>query len=170
MITFQEFIKSNANGYLYHTTTLDNVYQILGQNQLKGKAIWGTRVEEPAVYFSRSHRMSTWFGAHFREYKHPIILVFDRRKLSNNYRIDPIQNNPHRKDPTAYGAGNARTALRGVLAEEYILGDISNVDRYLVRIDVVYDNTWGMINREKSRYPKLKKHENLFHFSPVDFK
>lgn len=166
MITFKQFLQQNQNEYLYHGTTLENVYKILQTDRMIGQPYnhSDVRVSQSAIFFSRSHARATWFTQWFKYAKHPIVLVIDRKKLAQNYSIQPVQNNLRRSPE--YDRSPARAGARGTLAEEYVLGDIKDIHRYLVRIDVFYQETWNMINKDKTKFPKLKNHSALLHFEP----
>lgn len=144
MINFSQFLEEERQQHLYHGTSLPKLYDILSSKQMRGqRGGFETRVQERAIFFSRSMVEARKFIQFFRWEKHPIVIEFDRQKLANNYKIRPIRNLI--KEPQD----------RGTLAEEYVLGDIKNVDKYIKRILVVYDETWDNIFSMK-KYAKLR--------------
>jgi len=114
---------------LYHGTSLACALDILHSNVIEGAT------ERPwlpaAVSASRSWRIAHEFGTYW-ERMYPTVLVLDRWKLRQRYRVEPHAD----KDDSGSdwhqggrGAGNSE-------AEERIIGRVSPANRYLVSVTV----------------------------------
>jgi hypothetical protein len=162
MLSFKEYTKLHGmKNYLFHGTTAENMNRILKENAMRGSTARGfgssVRVDKPSIFFSRSHRMALWFIRDFRYERHPVILTLDRTLLAQKYSIMPVQNNLRRDNDPDFDRNGARAGHRGILEEEVIIGDITNISKYIVAIDAVYDQTYEQITRTKSKYTYIKK-------------
>lgn len=117
------------DAYLYHGTALVNALSILkddkiyGSNDYYNSKVHGINSERGAVATSRSYSTAKAFGTYWdREF--PVVLMLDQRKLSQRHAIKPY------RDYSAFGD------VRPAEFEESVPGDIPNLSRYLVSINV----------------------------------
>lgn len=149
-------------GYLYHGTTLESAYKIIQTQTILAKESTASRnhTTVPMVSLSRDHRFSLWFTKMHRWNKHPVVIEIDAEKLSQTHRIEPYSYKNYGRAQHISG----KTSPLSNQAEELIYNDITNIDRYITRIIVSYDQTWEQIMRENTKYPKLKNHPKLIRF------
>ena len=129
------YLKKKAVGqdYLYHFTTLGALSQILGQNTLGFKNQKDIRPEKAVLNDPNIVSLTRGNLADiFRDM--PVRLVLDKAKLRTTYKMKPYAD-PH-------------VRVRKLEKEEQLFGPLTNLDKYLVRIDL-----------KKENYDKLKEED-----------
>ncbi len=147
MKSFSTFLAEGRDAPLYHGTSLDSTYSMLQSNNIRGSKghIHSRYANRAGVYMSRSK----WAAMHhiitIRYDKNPVIISLDQAKLVQNYHIEP----------------NANDQMWD-RAEEWLEGSITDLDKYITKIEIYYTDTFNRVMKEKSSYPRLKKHPKLF--------
>lgn len=163
MFTFKEFITEGRDAPLYHGTTLDTAMQILKHDMIQGRTNHENRIlgiNKPGstggVSLSRSFKISEWFGE--------VIFELDQRKLTHNYRINPVQffssQGPMLSARTKKLGGNKVLSGRHTEAEEFVIGSIKNVSKYITKIHIpekVYRTSEEVFKRDKRFVPYRPK-------------
>jgi hypothetical protein len=154
-IKFNEYLKESVNDdLLYHWLSLEKISNLLNKNILYGK-------------FKHTINGVEYIGNSFSRNKHlkidyyTVRLTCDKDKLKQNYKIMPLDGEIiHRKIDTAddykYNKNKDRNPKKTNVFgdqpikkdfhihrfdEEFILGDIKNISKYIKSVDV-YEGNW----------------------------
>lgn len=109
--------------YLCQFIVQDN---ILPQSKMYALKVNGKR--QSGVSFSRNARFT---------FDKSVRLVVDGKKLGQRYKIHPVL------DPGGYGVRNQKNLAGGYVepeAEEFVIGGIDNIQKYLSKIDINYNS------------------------------
>jgi hypothetical protein len=129
---------------LYHATTSKNILAIIDANKLT--AITTHNLSLPnkplrwennkrGVSLTRDYAFAKFWGKKFNKYKGDFtdgfcILVLDQEKLIQNHKLIPVN---YFKNHTNIEKDGFEITDE---AEEFVIGSIENLDRYIIRIDV----------------------------------
>lgn len=166
---WNEVLNERGEAYLYHITNADDAARIIYSNEMKPltdhtindmtgskkASEWGT---VKGVSLTRDAAFSkVWRSGQ------GVVFVLDAQRLRHNVQLRPIDY--YSNSPRRSGYGSVRSE-----AEEFAIGGIKNLDRYVVEIRIsqqlydecVADNEEYLNPEEDSRYwyltssPKLK--------------
>lgn len=163
---FYGLIKEGSNrGELYHFTT-SNIKEILKNNTINLSSNLGTVADEFGGYpfflsLSRSGSSRSGYG---RNYSYKI--VFDGDKLTNNYKLVPYdywQYKNKMEDPSYQNYFEYEDRL---LSKKAIIEDIN---KYIIRIDVIKDNPYNETDIEILRLAKSLGVPIFFYENIKDF-
>jgi hypothetical protein len=157
MLNFKSYLEEGRDAPLYHATEYGSIISILQSNTIKGnteqtpefkskkkyvKDKWGTIY---GISLTRNIRFAhEWLNGLMGS---GAILELDQRKLAQNYKI--IAYNFHSYDGARQGnheLGLGHDSDHGDMhpynqSEEFIVGSVKNVDKYLKKI-IVIDDKW----------------------------
>jgi hypothetical protein len=172
MRTFFEYLKEGREAPLFHGTSLVMADDILSHNYIYGRTEQYTSLKDngqkdyyqgykevSGVSLTRSYKIAEYFG------KRGVVFELDQRRLSQNYSIIPV--NHWATGVLQYIPGKtARTNhnpkdITDNEAEEFLIGSIKNLDKYLARVIIVDEPNW--IKLQSSPYSHLKYHPKLFY-------
>jgi hypothetical protein len=147
-----EILCEGRDAPLYHGTTFGGALLILKQNKMADRTSHSNMDLDDinGVSLSRSPRIAHGFGA--------VVFVLDQRRLSHNYKISPVDywDTDEKKsfyEPTPYTREGEYTE-----AEEFVIGPINNVSRYIIRLEMVM-----------TQYERMMKHV-IYHIDhPEEF-
>lgn len=138
MKTLEQFLEEGRDAPLYHATNIGAFIDILKLNRLEGKTIHSARGIRPnlkhkhqqqhdnGVSLTRNFEFAMKWGS--------VIFVLDQRKLAQKHKLVPLD--------WAYEFDSE--AMRGEM-EEFVIGDINNLNRYLIGVNV-------LVNKEGLKY------------------
>ncbi len=151
MKSFSNFITESRSAPLYHGTNISSAEEILKHNMIMAK----TGHQAPALGLTRGHALGNYknTGGRWgdingvsltRSFKTAmdfgaVIFELDQSVLTNNHKIVPIQyfgiggNAMAGARSTAYQAGKGKSGA-STEAEEFVIGSIKNLDKYLKTI------------------------------------
>jgi hypothetical protein len=144
-----------AAARLYHATNFFNALQIIETNVLMAK----TEHDLPAIGMVTGVSLTrNW--AYAKDWS-ALALELDRHKLAHRYRLIPF-NYWHRGNERPQGYGRQE-------AEEFVIGPVTQVDRYLIAIHISH-KTMGFLQQRnadaKGRYDAILQHPLLKVHSP----
>lgn len=127
---------------LYHWVGNDKLLPILDQDKME--AYWEHQIPGQAQQYSYGNSMSRNPRFTYPEVGRKTRLIFDQGKLAQTNKIIPLD--AERTFHTAQGAGAADFTIdrdkpqagetdRNVMAEEFVLGDIKPLHKYLLKIE-----------------------------------
>ena len=135
--TFKQFLYEARMAPLYHGTHMETLTQIIEQNLLKGQATHagltpGVPRGTPVISLTRKFNTAKfWRGGD----SYGGVIELDQQKLSYNYKIKPVE---IEYIWAAQGAKSHKDVdyrpKRSGLFEEFVVGDIKPLDRYLTAI------------------------------------
>lgn len=150
MRDFKSYLEEGRDAPLYHGT--DKIRDIIKTNQLKGNGIGhlyntlkgipgsGNLPEKPdlsknvyGVSLTRNIKIALQFNKNKADVDDYTIIELDQRKLSQRYKIVPINFfSGFSTDEPARSKGALRKEV-GSEYEEYLIGDIKNLNKYVIR-------------------------------------
>jgi hypothetical protein len=171
MNSFKQYLEEGRAGPLYHATNVDRASFIVGDNKIMAKTIHKLKPDYRTingVSLTRDYKFAIHFGFHEMRYFTLVIFELDQAKLSQKFKIMPI-NYYNTTFPIEQGfrpyKGARRSQGRHLLgdenneSEEFVLGNIKDVSKYIVKIHVCSDLTKERIDEH---YPRLAKHPKLW--------
>ena len=130
---------------LYHGTSPNSAIKIIRDNCIAANVDHTMYSGEPGVSLSRSFKVAHHFG--------DIIFALDKTKLAYNKKIKPVDYWGLSLEPEMIGSG--RRQGKFAEQEEFVIGSIKPLDRYLVRIDISgrkYNYLKGMMNYDREMH------------------
>lgn len=134
MISFKEYLVEAKRNSLYHGRSLKTAMIILKNNMLEGRTI----LDHPGMFkehkmgisLSRDPNVAKKFG--------DVVFELDRNKLSHNYKLIPINWGDSTLSPHK-SASSRQRVINGkkewfTESEEFVIGSIRNLDKYLTCI------------------------------------
>jgi hypothetical protein len=167
MLNFKQFLEEGRDAPLYHATYTEAAAKILKDGVLMGV----TKHKLPnatvaGVSLSRDLKTATNLAYH--EFNHNTVVVFelDQRKLAQRHKIKPLnfymtnfwKQEERAGQPARYQNSNFFFGKRNNEYEEFVLGDIKNVDKYIKKIH----STSNLTTERIEKYPNLHNHPKLF--------
>lgn len=150
MRLFEMFnLSEGRDAPLFHGTSLFNADTALRENKLAARTEHFTREEKTltGVSLSRNMAVSENFGT--------VIFVLDQKKIAARHKMIPT-------DYWGFSPAitNMSSRRRGEFAEaeEFVVGDLANLDRYIISIKLV---ARYISPDQKSHYPTLFGHPLL---------
>lgn len=134
-------IESVNDNYLYHSTDIEHAIQILESNTLKAiSSDYEKEDHVPSISFTRDKNFLPVDVL-------TVQFVLDRKKLTNNYKIELIDDFKN-------------TKLKRKQSEEYITRNITNLNKYIieVRVDEYY----------KKKFSKFENKFNIIYFNTIE--
>lgn len=161
MQSFSEFLTEGRDAPLYHGTEFDSASQIIKHNTVDARTHHTPRLlgfqdkklmKISGVSLSRERSKARSFGE--------IIFEFDQAKLSQNYKIRPIQWFST-IDNTTISARTAKYTKSGSAteSEEFVVGSIRGMDYYLNTLWVPKDilHEFGLPDETKQWSENVKR-------------
>lgn len=125
--------KTSSRNILYHYTKLSGLKSILATDTLKATQIEGDKYL--GVSLTRDPRLS------FHEEGGPVRIILDGNKLNQRYKIKPF---------SFYGGrSNEVDSDNQTYSEEVLLGDIKNLGRYILGVNLETENKAALQALEK---------------------
>jgi hypothetical protein len=141
MITLKQYLEEGRDAPLYHGT--DNTAQIIRENILKAKTKhfrnalmisdnqWSKTVN--GVSLTRNIKVASQFQK-WTDHNNYSILELDQRKLTQSYKIIPINFFAGFSKTEPARAQSTPKNEVGSEYEEFVIGDIKNLNKYITRI------------------------------------
>ena len=163
MKTFQQFITEGRDAPLYHGTSVADAVEIINTDEMEARTPqvhMGLFPQKPkhvvkGISLSRNHRVASQFG--------PVVFEFDQRKLVHRHKIIPFQfaDSEIAGYPKAIAARSTEGSVTGAYSaesEEFVIGPIRDVDKYITAIHVhylVFKNMRSSFSDPIRTHPKL---------------
>lgn len=116
----------NKSSLLYHVTKASNLLSILDSNILLMSKSRNPSVKPDGVSFTRDINFTKGY------FKNSVVLVFDKNKISNNYKLQPVTDHPN--------GLRARIKGRSKAEEVLVNSNLNNVTKYLIKIIIHESN------------------------------
>jgi len=145
MISLKQYLEEGRDAPLYHGT--DNTIKVLDSNTLKGNNSHSYKtlmIDKPGyatgVSLTRNLKVASQFQK-WADHTNYAILELDQRKLAQSHKIIPVNfwNGVNKKEPSR--AKSLPKQEVGSEYEEFVLGDIKNLDKYIKRIFIFNKNS-----------------------------
>lgn len=146
---------------LYHWVGDEKLLAILEQNKME--AYWEHMIPGQAKKYSYGNSMSRNPRFTYPEVGRKVRLILDQSKLAQTNKIIPLDG--ERTFHTGQGSGAADYTIdrdkpiagetdRNVMAEEFVIGDIKPLNKYLLKIEYIgkSDRIRGIIQQYASKY------------------
>jgi hypothetical protein len=137
------------SGHLYHATSLPALMRILKSNKLEGGEIYGDWEDEAyhrkGVSLTRDQR----FAESWRRPRGGVVLVLDQAKLAQRHKLIPRD----------YYVGSVDETQVRSEAEEFLPGDVTNLDQYITRIYLSPDRMATMVKGDT--HPSVQQLRSL---------
>lgn len=130
MISFKSFLTEVRESFLYHSTPISSANQILNGDILyTSEQMEGITSNQEVIFFTRSLKHAQHI---YNFYGESAILEFNRDKLSQRYKIEPIKNHPpmSKIHKPMYMSGR----VGGNEFEEIVRKNITRVNDYISTI------------------------------------
>lgn len=135
-----------SNNILYHRTSPKAAANILNDDILRIGGTYAFNAKHgQCVCFSRDYNFIKQMPG-----KNYVVFVFDRDKLTNKYKLEPINDNKNSAIP---GGRFQRTSK----AEEICFKNITNMQNYLLKIiinDEIFDDYISVLDKNNVNYNK----------------
>jgi hypothetical protein len=134
MKNFKSYLEEGRDAPLYHATSPADILNILKSNMLKS-TVYHTKLykNQKGISFTRNFKFAKkWRGS-------SIILELDQRKLSQRHKIGTVHYWSKRiKDKTRHTekSDTGLDAKKYNEYEEFVIGDIKNLDKYIINIHI----------------------------------
>lgn len=179
MKSFAQFITEGRDAPLFHATDVSGASNIVRTDVIEartfqrtdysGPGAWSNK-NEPAAYreysgvsLSRSRKYATRYAFHEKNFNTVIIFELDQRKLAQTHKIIPY--NYYGAGLNQYNQGKARIQNPWEHhmneQEEYVIGAIKNLNRYILKLHVMSELTMETLN-SKAYYKTLRDHPLLW--------
>ncbi len=143
------------NNFLYHNTDFIYFLGILEKNEIFG-------VTKQTITGKEYKGVSLTRDKNFR-YAREFTLILDKDKLKQNYKIIPFDFwNANKPSQFIKGKGNPERHVQGIELEEFVIGDIKNLNKYLIGVRINYDDTYQEIVNDKEVENLIGQHLNKF--------
>lgn len=150
-----EIFEEVGRTLLYHATSVANLEKMLAANSMGLP-----KVKKDPTSVITSFTRSYIFAARWRDYyfsKSSVIIALDRDKLSQRYAIKPHNDSPLFTRHGPEHTGSIRQPGEATAAEETISGVITNLESYIVSIDIMAN----MTNKFCEKHPLVTNHPKL---------
>ena len=163
MISFKTFITEAKSAPLYHGTRLYNAKGIVDGDVILAQPTHGRdtprrKGQQPDVIsLTRSLKTALDWG-------NGIVFELDQARLAHRYKISPIEIEYiwHRINKWGdKGEDKKYEPKSSRLYEEYVIGDIKPLSKYLTKI-IVTKNTYEHMKKEAPAYNGILKHPLLY--------
>ena len=156
MISFKQFITEARMAPLYHGTHMEPLTLIIEQNVLKGKGTHrgltpGIPTHTPVVSLTRNFQTAMDWKT---SYDYGGVLELDQQKLSYNYKIQPVE--IEYIWSKSWERTEKYTPKSSGLFEEFVIGDIKPLSRYLTAIHIT--------DKVYKRYKKMQSQTTQFDY------
>lgn len=130
---FKQFLEEGRDAHLYHATNMSALVSMLKEDKISGHTIHSARGIRPNLKHKhqRQHDNGVSLTRYF-EYAMtwgPVVLVLDQRKLAQKHKIVPVD---------WYYDTSDHSVMYREEAEEFVIGDIKNLKRYLLGIQILF--------------------------------
>jgi hypothetical protein len=137
MLNFKQFLEEGRDAPLYHGT--DATLKILETNTLKGTRSHSYQSlmidkdgEAKGVSLTRNIKVASQFQK-WADHSNYAIFELDQKKLAQNHKIIPVNFWGALKGEPARSKSIPKDEV-GSEYEEFVMGDIKNLDKYIIRI------------------------------------
>jgi hypothetical protein len=166
LLDFKTYLIEGRDAPLYHATSVGNLNNMLEEkamtaetmHRINGKNVKGTSL-------TRNFSYAMWFaGAASFKAGTDIIIELDQRKLTQNYKIVPVNYdylNSYKKAP-ARNMSIPGKPYTGSEYEEFVIGTVRDINKYILKIHASSEILYAHTDSYGDHSSLIIKHPKLF--------